>query len=93
MVDLYSTCIKDAAGDVTVESIVTLQVDRCVASHPCGVLAVAVNCKDTGRIIACSSSGIIVKNEISGQNSPPLQTDVSLHLVMPQLYDQQIWML
>ena len=63
MVDLYSTCIKDAVGDVTVGSIVTLQVDRCVASHPCGVLAIVVDHKDTGGIIACSSSGIIVNGK------------------------------
>ena len=63
MMDLYCTLIKDAAGDIMVESIVTLQVDRHVASHPCGVLVVVVDCKDTGGIIACSSSGIIVNGK------------------------------
>ena len=63
MVDLYSTGIKDAAVPETVGSVVTLQVDSRVASHPCGLLAIVVNCKDTGRIIACSSSGIIVNGK------------------------------
>ena len=63
MVDLYSTSIKDAAVDVMVGSVVTLQVDRCVASHPCEVLAIVVDCKDTGGIITCSSSGIIVNGK------------------------------
>ena len=39
----------------------TLQVDRRVASFPFprGVIAVVVECKETGGIIACTEAGII----------------------------------
>ena len=40
-------------------SIVTVFVDQQVASHARGVLAIVVERKSTGTIIACSEAGII----------------------------------
>ena len=53
--------LKQLGKEVRVGSIVTLHVDKRVASHAHGVTAVVVNCNtNTGGIIACTSAGIIV---------------------------------
>ena len=48
---------------VTVASVVTVFVDRQVASHARGVLAIVVEKKDTGAVIACSEAGIITNGQ------------------------------
>ena len=60
MVKSYLSSILKMSAGVTIGSVVTIHVDRRVASHPRGVIAVVFDFKEsTGGIIACSESGII----------------------------------
>jgi hypothetical protein len=59
----HSKSLKEAAEEVTIGSVVTIWVDRRVATHPRGVVAIVVDKKLTGGIIACSSAGIIVNGK------------------------------
>ena len=59
----YADSLKQSAMKVTVASVVTVFVDRRVASHARGVLAIVVEKKDTGAVIACSEAGIITNGQ------------------------------
>ena len=59
----HSKSVKETAEEVTIGSVVTLLVDRRIATHPRGVVAIVVDKKNTGGIIACSSAGIIVNGK------------------------------
>lgn len=57
----HQESLQQLGKDVRRGSMVTLHIDRRVASHARGVTAVVVDCcPNTGGIIACSSKGIIV---------------------------------
>jgi hypothetical protein len=59
----YVDSLQQSATNVTVASVVTVFVDQWVASHARGVLAIVVERKNTGAIIACSESGIITTGQ------------------------------
>ena len=63
MVRRYKASIEEKVKGVAVGSVVTIWVDPRVAAHARGILAIVVDVKVTGGIIACSAAGIIVNGK------------------------------
>ena len=59
----YKAGMKDRASNVSFGDVVTIWVDPRVHSHAHGVVAIVVNSKETGGILACANGGCIVNGK------------------------------
>ena len=72
----YTRTMKERASNISFGDMVTVWVDPRVASHAQGVVAVVVNSKETGGILACADGGCIVNGKTS-ENRGLLQMDMN----------------
>ena len=49
--------MKEHSNNISFGDVVTVWVDPRVASHARGVVAIVINLKETGGIIACADGG------------------------------------
>ena len=59
----YANSLQQSTENVTQALVVTVFVDRQVASHAHGVLTIVVERNSTGAFIACSEAGIIANEQ------------------------------
>jgi hypothetical protein len=55
--------MKECASNISFGDVVTIWVDPRVASHARGVIAIVVNSKELGGILACADGGCIVNGK------------------------------
>ncbi len=59
----YTDTMKERASNISFEEVVTVWVDPWVTSHAQGVVAIVVNSKESGGILACADGGCIVNGK------------------------------
>ena len=59
----YKDTMKEHASNISFGNIVTICVDPRVAFHAQGVVAIVVNSKESGGILACADGGCIVNEK------------------------------
>lgn len=59
----YKETMKERGSNISFGDVVTVWVDPRVASHARGVVAIVVNSKESGGILACADGGCIVNGK------------------------------